>query len=102
VIDITGLLYAAFYILTGLAAIVYYRRRVFSNAWDALLVGLLPLASCAFLVWIVEKSLSTAPASQVWSIVGIVAVGVVLMFIARFGYRSTFFQIPRESAAKEA
>jgi len=102
VIDITGLLYAGFYVLTGLAAIVYYRRRVFSNAWDALLVGLLPLASCAFLVWIVEKSLSTAPDSQRWSIVGIVAAGVVLMLVARFGLRSTFFQIPRETAAKEA
>jgi amino acid transporter len=102
VIDITGLLYAGFYVLTGLAAIVYYRRRVFSNAWDALLVGLLPLGSCAFLVWIVEKSLSTAPDSQRWSIVGIVAAGVVLMLVARFGLRSTFFQIPRETAAKEA
>jgi amino acid transporter len=102
VIDITGLLYAAFYVLTGLAAIVYYRRRVFSNAWDALLVGLLPLGSCVFLVWIIWKSLSSAPASQVWSIVGIVTVGVILMLIARFVLRSTFFQIPLESAAKEA
>jgi hypothetical protein len=49
-------------------------------------------------VWIVYKSLATAPASQVWSIVGIVAAGVVLMFVARFGLRSTFFQIPRETA----
>jgi uncharacterized membrane protein len=81
---------------------VYYRRRVFSNAWDALLVGILPLASCAFLVWIVEKSLSSAPASQVWSIVGIVVAGLVLMLVARFGYQSTFFQIPLESAPKEA
>ncbi len=102
VIDITGLLYAAFYILTGLAAIVYYRRRVLSNAWDALLVGLLPLGSCAFLVWIIWKSLASAPASQVWSIVGIVAAGVILMLIARFVLRSTFFQIPLESASKEA
>ena len=102
VIDITGLLYAAFYVLTGLAAIVYYRRRVVSNAWDALLVGLLPLGSCAFLVWIIWKSLASAPASQVWSIVGIVAAGVILMLIARFVLRSTFFQIPLESAAKEA
>jgi amino acid transporter len=102
VIDVTGLLYAAFYILTGFAAIVYYRRRVFSNAWDALLVGLLPLGSCAFLIWIIWKSLSSAPASQVWSIVGIVVAGLILMFIARFVLRSTFFQIPRESATKEA
>ncbi len=102
VIDVTGLLYAGFYVLTGLAAVVYYRRRVFSNAGDALLVGILPLASCAFLVWIVYKSLSSAPASQVWSVVGVVAAGLVLMLVARFGLRSTFFQTPRESAPAEA
>jgi hypothetical protein len=28
--------------------------------------------------------------------------GLILMFIARFVLRSTFFQIPRESATKEA
>jgi amino acid transporter len=100
VIDVTGLLYAGFYILTGLAAIVYYRRRVFSNAGDALLVGILPLAAAGFLAWIVVKSLLAAPASQIWSIVGIVAAGVVLMFIARFVLRSPFFQLPRESAPR--
>jgi amino acid transporter len=87
VIDVTGLLYAGFYILTALSAIVYYRRRVFSNAGDAVLVGILPLA---------------APASQVWSVVGIVAAGVVLMFVARFVLRSPFFQLPRESAPRNA
>ena len=102
VIDITGLLYAGFYVLTGLAAIVYYRRLVFSKAGDAIMIGILPLASCAFLVWIVYKSLSSAPASQVWSIVGIVAFGLILMLIARFGLQSSFFQNPRESAAREA
>ena len=64
VIDMTGLLFATFYILTALAAIVYYRRRIFGNAWDALLVGILPLAAAVFLGWIVVKSLQSAPASQ--------------------------------------
>jgi amino acid transporter len=102
VIDVTGLLYAGFYILTALSAIVYYRRRVFSNAGDAVLVGILPLAAAGFLVWIVVKSLLAAPASQVWSVVGIVAAGVVLMFVARFVLRSPFFQLPRESAPRNA
>jgi hypothetical protein len=31
VIDFTGLLYASFYILTALAAVVYYRHRVMSD-----------------------------------------------------------------------
>src|ERR1035441_10288107 len=35
VIDVTGLLYAGFYILTGLAAVMYYRRRVFRRLAEA-------------------------------------------------------------------
>jgi amino acid transporter len=101
VITVTGLLYASFYILTALSAVVYYRRRVLSNAWDMVLVGILPLAAAGFLIWIVAKSLASAPASEIWSIVGIVAAGVILMFIARFWLRSPFFQITRESAARE-
>jgi amino acid transporter len=97
-IDVTGVLYASFYILTALSAIVYYRRHVFSNLWDAVLIGILPLAAAAFLVWIVAKSTMSAPASQRWSLLGILAAGVILMLIARLGLRSSFFQIPRESA----
>jgi amino acid transporter len=97
VVDITGLLFAIFYVLTALAAISYYRRRIFSNLWDLISVGLLPLASAAFLVYMIYKTLASAPAEQVWSIVGIVIAGLVLMLIARFGLRSWFFQIQRES-----
>jgi amino acid transporter len=97
VIAVVGLLYIAFYILTAFAAIVYYRRRIFSSVWDALIVALLPLASCAFLCWVLVKSLQVAPAGQVWSIVGIVGLGVILMLSARFIQRSPFFQIPLES-----
>jgi amino acid transporter len=98
-IDVTGILTASFYILTALATIVYYRRRVFSDAWDALLAGIMPFAAAAFLAWIVVRSLQAAPASQRLSVAGIIGVGVVLMLIARFVLRSSFFQLPRESAA---
>jgi amino acid transporter len=97
VVDLTGLLFAIFYVLTGLASVVYYRRRVFSNLWDALVLGLLPLASAGFLVWMVEKSMSTAPAAENFSMLGIVVAGLLLMLVARFGLKSWFFQIPRES-----
>jgi amino acid transporter len=100
-IDVTGLLYAAFYVLTAIAAMVYFRRRILSNAADLVLVGILPLAAAAFLVWLVVKSLLAAPASQLWSVVGVVVLGIVLMFVARFVLRSPFFQVPRESATPE-
>jgi amino acid transporter len=101
VVSITGLLYAFFYVLTAFAAMVYYRRRLLANVGDGLLVGVLPLAAAGFLIWIVVKSLQTAPWSQRWSVIGIVAAGVIMLGVARFVLRSPFFQIPRESAARE-
>jgi amino acid transporter len=100
VIDVTGLLFSVFYILTALAAITYYRRRVFSNVWDFILVGLLPLAAAAFLGYVLVKSLAEAPWEQRWSMIGIVIAGIVLMLVARFILRSSFFKFPRESAPK--
>jgi amino acid transporter len=100
VIDVTGLLFSIFYIMTALATIVYYRRRVFSSAWDALILGILPLGAAVFLGWVFGKTLQTAPAAEVWSLVGTVIAGVVLMIVARFGLRSPFFQIRRESDAE--
>jgi len=70
---------------------------VFSSAWDALILGLLPLGAAVFLGWILAKSLQSAPSTQVWSLVGIVVAGVLLMFSARFILQSPFFQMPRES-----
>jgi amino acid transporter len=99
VIDVTGLLFSIFYILTALATIVYYRRRVIGGAWDFVILGLLPLGAAGFLGWIFVKTLSTAPAAQVWSLVAIVVVGLVLMLSARFVLKSPFFQMQRESDA---
>jgi amino acid transporter len=97
VIDTSGLIFGAFYILTALATIVYYRRRVFTNPWDALILGILPLGAAGFLGWIIFKSCQSASAAQNLSLVGVVLLGVVVMLIARFALRSPFFQIPRES-----
>ena len=100
-ISLTGIICAAFYGLTALSAIVYYRRRVFSNWWDGLLVGVLPFLAAGFLAWMIEQALGQAPAAQIWTLVGILCAGVLLMLIARFGARSNFFQLPRESAPKQ-
>jgi amino acid transporter len=102
VVAVTGLLFAVFYILTALATIVYYRRRVFTSVWDALILGILPLGAAGFLAWIVVKSLQTAPATQIWSLIGVVLVGVLLMLSARFILQSPFFQIRRESSGKNS
>ena len=97
VLDNTGILYATFYCLTALAAIVYYRRRVLSNLKDAITLGLLPLASIAFLAWVAIKSMLSAPAAQNYSLLGFLVVGLVLLLIARFLWKSSFFDTKQES-----
>jgi amino acid transporter len=101
VINTTGLLFAIFYVLTALATIVYYRRRVFSNAWDFVILGVLPLGAAGFLGWMFVRSVQTQTTATRWSLIAIVAVGLVLMFSARFILRSPFFQMPRESEPQE-
>ena len=98
VVDATGLLFSAFYVLTALATIVYYRRRILARPWDLVWLGVLPLGAAVFLVWIIFRSMQQAGAPENWSILGVVALGVILMFVARFGLRSPFFGIARESS----
>jgi amino acid transporter len=102
VIAVTGLLFSIFYILTALAMIVYYRRRVFSSVWNTIVLAILPLAAAGFLGWVLVKSFIAAPGSQKWSLVGIIALGVVLMLSARFIQKSPFFQVSRESDSGQA
>ena len=97
VIAVTGFLFSIFYILTALAAMTYYRRRITGSTWDFVTVGVLPLAAAGFLGWVFVLSFSRATWSQRWSLIGIVVAGVILMLVARFVLRSTFFQIARES-----
>jgi amino acid transporter len=98
VVDATGLLFSAFYILTALATIVYYRRRIMARPWDLVWLGVLPLAAAGFLGWIIVKSMLQEGAPENWSILGIVVVGIILMFVARYGLRAPFFSIQRESS----
>ena len=54
----------------------------------------------AFLAWMVEQAVVSAPASQNWTLVAILAIGVVLLLYGRFISRSNFYQLPRESAPR--
>jgi amino acid transporter len=97
VVDLTGILFAIFYIVTALACMVYYRRRVISNGWDTIMLGILPLGSAGFLGWMTEKSVVAAPWPERWSLVGIVGAGLIAMLAARFVLKSEFFHTRRES-----
>jgi amino acid transporter len=96
VVAVTGLLFGMFYILTALATIIYYRRRL-TRPRDAMILGVLPVAAAGFLGWVVVKSMLAAPASQLWSLAGIVGSGLVVMVAARIFLRPQFFRIRREA-----
>ena len=100
VVNVSGLLFAAFYILTALATVAYYRRRLVSIPRRPR-AGIGPLAAAGFLGWIITKSVQTGTTQERWSLIGITIAGVLLMLAARFILRSSFFQTPRESASKD-
>jgi hypothetical protein len=79
----TGILFASYYILTGLALIAYFRRRIFSDPVGAVVLGVLPLAAVVFLGWIIERAMAANAANVNWTIAGIVGVGIVLMVVVR-------------------
>jgi amino acid transporter len=97
IVSLTGVLFAIFYILTAIAAMAYFRRRVLSRPGDALMLGILPLASAGFLGWMCVKSMYNAPTPEQWSLVGVIVAGLVLMLVARFVLRSPFFSLQLES-----
>lgn len=101
VVSVAGLLFTIFYVMTAVTTIVYYRRDVFRSARSLLSAGILPLAASAFLAWIFARSLAAAPAGQLWSVTGIIAAGIIMTLIARFGMRSEFFRVARERYAPE-
>jgi len=98
VVAVTGLLFGMFYILTALATIIYYRRRL-ARPRDAVILGVLPVAAAGFLGWVVVKSMLAAPASQLWSLAGIAGSGLAVMLAARIFLRPQFFATPREADA---
>jgi amino acid transporter len=101
IVDIVGLLFAIFYIMTALATVTYYRRRL-GNIKDLITVGILPVAAAGFLGWMFVRSVQIAPWTERWSLIGVVLAGIVLMFIARFGLRSPFFNIRLESEPRQS
>ena len=99
----TGILFTCYYILTAVAMIAYYRRRVFSNVVGAFTDGLLPLAAAIFLVWIIWKTMAANAANVNWTIAGIVGVGIALMIATRLsGGGASYFATRREAHSPEA
>src|SRR6266567_836224 len=73
-LSVSSWLTISFYILTALAMTVFYRRSIFASPRNVLTIGVLPLASVAFLGWVLVRSFQLATAAQKWSMVAVIAV----------------------------
>jgi amino acid transporter len=92
-----SLLIAFYYALTGVACVIYFRRRLLSSAKNLLLIGVGPLIGSAMLFWLLIKSAidmsdpANSYSGQAWFGLGpplvigiaITLIGVVVMFLWR-------------------
>ncbi len=93
VVTSVGVLFALFYACTGVATTWYYRTLLSRGLGNAMLIGVLPLAGAATLVYIAIKSLLDFTGAALWSMAGIAVAGIVLMGVAALVYRSPFFSL---------
>ena len=95
-----GLLYSIFYILTAFAAVAYAWPCIRSNLWDMLLAGHPSPRRRRVPNLDHLKTVDTLPTSGNWSLIGIVASGILVMILVRITLRPSFFQTPRERAER--
>jgi len=98
IINTSGVLYAIFYAVTGIAAAWYYRRLVFESGKNAIMLALLPIAGAALLIWVAVKGFQALTLAERNSLLGIAVVGVILMIIAARVYRAPIFKARIEAA----
>jgi amino acid transporter len=97
-ISVSGFLYAMFYAITALAAAWYYRRQVIKSFPDALILGFLPLAGAALLLWVGWKAAQALTGAERGILIGIGILGIILMIIAAAVYKSPTFKTKAETA----
>jgi amino acid transporter len=96
VVGVSGLLFTIFYVMTGLAMMVYYRSRITASVIDFLTLGLLPTASIVLLGWVFAKTIVGVPLGEVYTIYSVVGSGIAVMILVRLLRNPAFFHVRRE------
>lgn len=102
VVTSVGVLFALFYAFTGVATTWYYRALLSRSVKDAIVIGVLPLAGAAALLYIGVKSLTEFSGPALYSMIGIAVLGLVAMMVAAVVFRSPFFLLRRVAYQPEA
>jgi hypothetical protein len=99
IVAVDGLLFALFYVFTGVTMVVYFRRVGTCGPRNAITLLAIPVISTAFLFYIVWKSV---PGLGGWTSGSLVAlyimlgIGAVIMIWVRLAKTSPYFSTPRE------
>jgi amino acid transporter len=105
IVSVDGILYALFYAATGVAMAVYYRRLATRSLGGLFELSIFPLASSLFLLYVVYRSV---PGLGGWGsrsleyLYGLMAIGIVLMLVARARRESDYFDLPIEAYDPDA
>lgn len=97
VVSITGVLFALFYAATGVATAVFYRKLARRSFMDLLTTVVLPLGGAAVLAWVAVQSTLEFKPSALVSMLAVLILGILMLLVAAFGYRSEFFRLRRET-----
>jgi amino acid transporter len=102
IINSSGVLYSIFYAVTGLAAAWYYRRLVRQSVKNAVILGILPLAGAALLIWVTIKGTQALTPAERYGLIGVGVVGIVMMVVAARIYKAPIFKAEVETAQDAA
>jgi amino acid transporter len=102
VVNAESIAFTVFYVFTALATTWYYRKLLKRSLVDLVLVGVFPLGGAAVLIWVLGKSIPALEPSARWTVAGVAILGVVLMAIGAWVFRSPFFRIRRSSYTPDA
>ena len=100
VIDSVGLMFALFYAATGIGMAVYYRKLAVRSARGFIELMIVPALSAAFLIWVAIKSVPGlggwwSPVMKLAYVM--IAIGVVLMIVAKVRHQGDYFDRPIEA-----
>lgn len=98
IISTSGVLYAIFYAVTGLAATWYYRRLLTQSFKNAFMLGCLPLIGAGVLIWVAVKGVQALTLAERNGLIGIAVFGVIMMLIAARVYKAPIFKARIETA----
>ena len=98
IINTSGVLYAIFYAVTGIAAAWYYRRLLFQSAKNVIMLGVLPLAGAALLIWVAVKGTQVLTQGEQNALIVIAVLGVIMMIVAARVYKAPIFKARIETA----